>query len=131
MRLIQTIFISFRFFSRIRKNNSLNLAAIVAAFSICVGVTTITIATSIINGFEHAILKHSVGMTSDIVTFYKTSSTNWKVEQKILKDLKNILVVEPFVRKEALIESGDKLIPVVVEAVLILKIQKALDYRNF
>ena len=131
MRLIQTIFIGFRFFLGIRKNNSLNLAAIVAAFSICVGVTTITIATSIINGFEHAILKHSVGMTSDIVTFYKTSSTNWKVEQKILKDLKNILVVEPFVRKEALIESGDKLIPVVVEAVLILKNTKSIGLPKF
>lgn len=131
MRLIQIIFIGFRFFLGIRKNNSLNLAAIVAAFSICVGVTTITIATSIINGFEHAILKHSVGMTSDIVTFYKTSSTNWKVEQKILKNLKNILVVEPFVRKEALIESRDKLIPVVIEAVLILQNTRSDGLLNF
>ena len=81
MRLIEILFVGFRFFLGIKKNKSLNLAALVAAFSICIGVATITIATSIINGFEYAILKHTLGVTSDIVIFYRENKPNWETEE--------------------------------------------------
>ena len=117
MRLIEILFVGFRFFLGIKKNKSLNLAALVAAFSICIGVATITIATSIINGFEYAILKHTLGVTSDIVIFYRENKPNWETEEAWLKSQENVQAIEPFIRKDALIESGDSFTPVIVEAV--------------
>ena len=117
MRPIEILFVGFRFFLGIKKNKSLNLAALVAAFSISVGVATITIATSIINGFEYAILKHTLGITSDIVIFYREKKLNWEIEEDWLKNHVNIQAVEPFIRKDALIESGDSFTPIVIEAI--------------
>ena len=96
----------------------------VAAFSISVGVATITIATSIINGFEYAILKHTLGITSDIVIFYREKKLNWEIEEDWLKNHVNIQAVEPFIRKDALIESGDSFTPIVVEAIYMGKNEK-------
>ena len=117
MRIVEILFVGFRFFLGMKKNKSLNLAALVAAFSISIGVATITIATSIINGFEYAILKHTLGITSDIVIFYKEKKLNWGLDEAQLKNHSNILAVEPFIRKDALIEAGDSFAPIVVEAV--------------
>ncbi len=119
MRFIEILFVGFRFFLGIKKNKSLNLAALVAAFSICIGVATITIATSIINGFEYAILKHTLGITSDIVIFYREEKPDWEIEERQLKNLGNVQAIEPFIRKDALIESDDSFTPIIVEAVYI------------
>ena len=119
MRLIEILFVGFRFFLGIKKNKSLNLAALVAAFSICMGVATITIATSIINGFEYAILKHTLGITSDIVIFYRERKPDWEIEERQLKNLGNVQAIEPFIRMDALIESDDSFTPIIVEAVYI------------
>ena len=81
----------------IKKNKSLNLAALVAAFSICIGVATITIATSIINGFEYAILKHTLGVTSDIVIFYREKKPNWEAEEAWLKSQENVQAIEKLI----------------------------------
>jgi len=117
MRLVEILFVGFRFFLGMRKNKSLNLVALVAAFSISVGVATVTIAISIINGFEYAILKHTLGITSDIVIFYREKKLNWEIEEDWLKNHVNIQAVEPFIRKDALIESGDSFTPVIIEAI--------------
>lgn len=133
MRPVEILFVGFRFFLGMKKNKSLNLAALVAAFSISVGVATITIATSIINGFEYAILKHTLGITSDIVIFYREKKLNWEIEEDWLKNHVNIQAVEPFIRKDALIESGDSFTPIVVEAIYMGKNEKKkglADYLN-
>lgn len=133
MRPVEILFVGFRFFLGMKKNKSLNLAALVAAFSISVGVATITIATSIINGFEYAILKHTLGITSDIVIFYREKTPNWEIEEDWLKNHVNIRAVEPFIRKDAFIESGDSFTPIVVEAVYIgeSEVKKGLaDYLD-
>ncbi len=131
MRLIEILFVGFRFFLGIKKNKSLNLAALVAAFSICIGVATITIATSIVNGFENAILKHTLGITSDIVVFYKEKSPNWEIEETWLKNQENVQTIEPFIRKDALIESGDAFTPIIVEAIHMDSVESKSGLANY
>ena len=49
--------------------------------------------------------------------FYREKKTNWETEGTWLKNQENVQAIEPFIRKDALIESGDSFTPVVVEAV--------------
>ncbi|WP_367670501.1 FtsX-like permease family protein [Sodalis-like secondary symbiont of Drepanosiphum platanoidis] len=104
-----SIIIAMRFSKLNKKNNTLLFLYIFSTFSISIGVASLIIGLSIMNGFKSEINNKILNFVphGEIKKFNKPFN-NWKFILKKIKKIKGIMYAEPYININALIEKNNK-----------------------
>lgn len=110
-------FIAFRYLKSKRKEKFISITACFSFIGIMLGVATLIIVMSVMNGFKEELMDKILGINSHITVFPK-NETKQKYEEivEIIKQNKNVKSVIPVVESQAMLLSDSKSVGGLVRA---------------
>ena len=111
-------FVALKYISTAKKNSSLSLITIIAILGMAIGVATLLIVLSVMDGFVEK-MQHTILKASGDVNIYKLTGdfTEYKNIIKKIKKVKEVTAVTPIVFKEALVSSKNKIHGVLINGI--------------
>ncbi len=111
-------FISFRYISTAKKNSSLSLISLIAVLGMALGVATLLVVLSVMDGFVEK-MQRTILKASGDVNIYKLTGdfTEYKSIVKKVSKIKDVTAVTPIVFREALVSSKGKIHGVLVNGI--------------
>ena len=112
-------FIGLRYTKAKRDNNFISFISMASVFGIVLGVAVLITVLSIMNGYVEGIQKRHLGMLSHVtVSDSDWSLPNWQERRDQVLQNTNVKAAAPFIEKQVMLKEGDKVQPVLFEAVL-------------
>ena len=124
--------IALRYLRSRRKAYFASFVSIVSILGIALGVAVLIIVTSVMNGFEHEVRGHVLGMTSHASILYPGQAIpDWKSAVTRVNEQDQVAASAPFVRGGAMLSHKDQVHGAVVQG-LDFKLENAVsDIGNF
>lgn len=113
-------FIAFRYLKAKRKEKFISITALFSFIAIMLGVATLIVVMSVMNGFREELIKNIVGINSHISIFPKdTSKSSYSeiVEDIKNKNIQNIDTINPLIENQAMIIADERAVGVIVKAI--------------
>ncbi len=107
-------FIAFRYLVPLRKGGLLSIISWLSFVGICIGVATLIIVMSVMNGFHEELKKRIIGFNGHI---YIKSNEPYFIDNQDLSKLEEILFVDKNIILQALISSSDRNSGVVIKSI--------------
>ena len=107
-------FIAFRYLVPLRKGGLLSIISWLSFIGICIGVATLIIVMSVMNGFHEELKKRIIGFNGHI---YIKSNEPYFIDNHDLSSLEEILFVDKNITLQALISSSDRNSGVVIKSI--------------
>ncbi len=107
-------FIAFRYLVPLRKGGLLSVISWLSFIGICIGVATLIIVMSVMNGFHNELKKRIIGFNGHI--YIKNIEPYFK-NDKSLSEIKEILFVDKNISIQALISSANKSNGIVIKSI--------------
>jgi lipoprotein-releasing system permease protein len=102
-------FIACRYLRAKRKEKFISITAIFSLVGIMIGVATLIIVMSIMNGFREDLIKRVIGINAHVTIFPKNSSQRRYNEIiELLKNTKDVASINPLVESQAMFLNGKK-----------------------
>ena len=127
------LFIGLRYLKAKRKNNFISLITFLSIGGVTLGVMTLIIVISVINGFEEKMKEKILGVNSHIVILKQNREGTIKEYRSIidlLKNYKRIEKVNPFVYSQAMLSSRGKTSGVFLRGVTASYISQIKDFAK-
>ena len=131
--MVFELFIGLRYLKAKRKNNFISLITLLSIGGVILGVMTLIIVISVINGFEEKMKEKILGVNSHIVILkqnHEGTIKEYKDIIDILKNYKGIDKVTPFVYSQAMLSSKGKISGVFLRGVLPSYISQIKDFAS-
>jgi lipoprotein-releasing system permease protein len=111
---------------------SRSIGLIISLTGVVIGVVSLVITLSTMNGFERDVRNQVLGMSGHInLIFGKQGSQNWKEKLNEILTGAEVLAFSPYLRSGAMISSGEVVISVLVEGVVPDTEESATDITNY
>jgi lipoprotein-releasing system permease protein len=111
---------------------SRSIGLIISLTGVVIGVVSLVITLSTMNGFERDVRNQVLGMSGHInLIFGKQGSQNWKEKLNEILTGTEVLAFSPYLRSGAMISSGEVVISVLVEGVVPDTEESATDITNY
>lgn len=113
-------FIAFRYLKAKRKEKFISVTALFSFIGIMLGVATLIVVMSVMNGFRDELIKNIIGINAHISIFPKNDSKF--LYKNIVDDLKlisNINTIDFVIENQAMIVTDEKTIGIIVKAIQI------------
>jgi lipoprotein-releasing system permease protein len=107
-------FIAFRYLVPLRKGGLLSVISWLSFIGICIGVATLIIVMSVMNGFHDELKKRIIGFNGHI---YIKNIEPYFENDKSLSDIKEILFIDRNISIQALISSANKSNGIVIKSI--------------
>jgi len=102
-------FIAMRYLLSKRREGFISVTAIFSFFGIMIGVATLIIVMSVMNGFRHDLLDRIIGINSHITIYAKANDIdNYDDVIKKISQIKGISYVNPIVENKAMISTSNR-----------------------
>jgi lipoprotein-releasing system permease protein len=121
-------FIALRYLKAKRKEKFISITAIFSFGGIMIGVATLIIVMSVMNGFREDLIKRVIGMSAHITIFPKNDSQ--KIYEDIIKsleDIENIKSVNPLVESQGMFLNNKKTSGGIVKAIKLQDLKNKRD----
>ncbi|MFH1825600.1 MAG: lipoprotein-releasing ABC transporter permease subunit [Candidatus Firestonebacteria bacterium] len=106
MKLPYEFFISLRYLRSKRKQPFISIITLISLGGITLGVASLIIVLSVMNGFQKDLKEKILGIKSHVVIYERagTSMENYDKEIESIKDIKGIISSTPFILNQAMIK---------------------------
>jgi lipoprotein-releasing system permease protein len=125
-------FIAFRYLKAKRREKFISITALFSFIGIMLGVATLIVVMSVMNGFREELINNIIGLNSHISIFPKNES-KFLYEEMIqkLKDNQNIKTINPLIENQVMILSNDRAVGGIAKAIQLKDLKnKNKIYKN-
>jgi lipoprotein-releasing system permease protein len=89
------------------KNNFISFISLTSVIGITLGVMSLIVVLSVMNGFQSELKSRIISVSSDIeITSSKFTITNWQKITKLIKGSENVVASAPYTQNQAMIAMG-------------------------
>ncbi len=111
--------LAYKYLKSRRKEKFISLISVISIIGIIIGVMTLIIVLSVMDGFDHNLREKIISINSHIVVLkYGDDIKEYNKIMKKIKPLKHITDVEPFIYKQAMLSNKGLVSGVVVRGIL-------------
>lgn len=124
-------FIAFRYLKAKRREKFISITAIFSFIGILLGVATLIVVMSVMNGFREELVSKIIGINAHISIFPK-NDTRYNYNQLIeeIKNIENIKSINPIIENQAMITSNKKATGSLVKGLLINDLKNKTEIYN-
>lgn len=114
-----SLYIGLRYTRAKRKNNFISFISLVSIGGIALGITTMIVVLSVMNGFQHEVRERSLAMTAHIAITRTEDQgiTNWQALANIAQQNSEVLGAAPFTNGQALLSNAGIVQPVQINGI--------------
>jgi lipoprotein-releasing system permease protein len=131
MSLKTEFFIACRYLKAKRKEKFISITAIFSFIGIMIGVATLIIVMSIMNGFREDLIKRVIGINAHVTVFLKNNSQEKYNEiMKSLENVEGIAGINPLIESQGMFLNDKKTSGGIVKAIKLQDFKKKTDIYN-
>lgn len=114
-----SLFIGLRYTKAKRKNHFISFISVVSVGGIALGITTMIVVLSVMNGFQQEVKDRSLAMTAHatIQNAYGASIEDWHVPAEIAKKNSHVLGTAPFINGQGLVSYQNVVKPLQIQGI--------------
>ena len=120
-----------RYFTRRSKEKFVSIISVISILGVILGVAALIVVISIMTGFDIEIKERIIGTYSHIVVVKEGGIEKSREAMDLLGSNRNVLATSPFIDEQALLESGGKIIGVLVRGLDTEKEPYVSNVKNY
>lgn len=111
-------FVALRYLKSKRREKFISITAIFSLLGIMLGVATLIVVMSVMNGFREEFISKIIGLNSHITIFPKGGSAkDYKQIIDLIKNNENIKTINPIIEKQGMLVNEDKAVGALVKGI--------------
>ena len=120
-RTFYELWVASRYTRLKNKNNFISFISLTSVFGITLGVMSLIVVLSVMNGFQSELKSRIISVSSDIeITSSKFTITDWQKIRESIRGSENIAASAPYTQNQAMIAMGRFNRGVLLEAFLLI-----------